>query len=554
MSEQRSPKRALIMAGGGLKVAFQAGVLQVWMDETLMESGERPDFQLADGASGGVFNLAMWCQGYSGTEIANRWRGVRPLKSLSVNAKHWFPRFESLLTYERFRKVVFEDTWDLDWGVIRSRTAGRKGATFNLFNFSQQRQVVLTESAMDPDALVSAASLPFWFPSVRRNDGQYIDAVYATDANLEAAIAAGADELWIVWTESQRGIWRPGPINLYFQAIEASANSRIRDDLERIARNNAQEAEREGCGEFGRPIKVRWLAAEVPLHYLFNFTQGGMQDAVNRGITAGRRWVRNEPGITLDPATQPPVAPPSAPRDATSLGFSEYFEGTFVLGESDPFVGAEANGLPSQRVHISLRAEIDDLDAFVRAANHPASLCATVDIPTYGAKQRNVPGEFQVFSDQGDFRLKQLVYLLRICDGNGLPKTLVARKYVPHQDPKVKDPAIYSPQGLRANADDPLTGAVPPRGIWVDTTTLYMWIVDGHVTFDQIGTIDTPRAAGIMRVTPFAFLRSLASTRTSPVVPGLRTYATFFGRQLWQAYRGVAVPPTQPPALAWLNP
>jgi predicted patatin/cPLA2 family phospholipase len=30
-------KRSLIMAGGGLKVAFQAGVLQVWLDEYGLE-------------------------------------------------------------------------------------------------------------------------------------------------------------------------------------------------------------------------------------------------------------------------------------------------------------------------------------------------------------------------------------------------------------------------------------------------------------------------------------------------------------------------------------
>lgn len=54
-------KRALIFAGGGIKVAFQAGVLQVWLDEAGLE------FDLADGASGGCFNLAMWCQGMRGT-------------------------------------------------------------------------------------------------------------------------------------------------------------------------------------------------------------------------------------------------------------------------------------------------------------------------------------------------------------------------------------------------------------------------------------------------------------------------------------------------------
>ncbi len=40
------PRRSLILAGGGYKVAFQAGVLQVWLDEAGLE------FDHADGASG----------------------------------------------------------------------------------------------------------------------------------------------------------------------------------------------------------------------------------------------------------------------------------------------------------------------------------------------------------------------------------------------------------------------------------------------------------------------------------------------------------------------
>ena len=53
-------KRSLILAGGGLKVGFQAGVLQVWLDEAGLT------FDHADGASGGCFNLAMYCQGMIG--------------------------------------------------------------------------------------------------------------------------------------------------------------------------------------------------------------------------------------------------------------------------------------------------------------------------------------------------------------------------------------------------------------------------------------------------------------------------------------------------------
>jgi len=58
-------RRSLILAGGGMKVAFQAGVLQVWLDEAGIT------FDHADGASGGVFNLAMYAQGMSGTRIAD---------------------------------------------------------------------------------------------------------------------------------------------------------------------------------------------------------------------------------------------------------------------------------------------------------------------------------------------------------------------------------------------------------------------------------------------------------------------------------------------------
>ncbi len=59
-------KKALILAGGGVKVAFQAGVLDVWLDE----AGIR--FDLFDGASGGLFNLSMLCQDMSGKPISRR--------------------------------------------------------------------------------------------------------------------------------------------------------------------------------------------------------------------------------------------------------------------------------------------------------------------------------------------------------------------------------------------------------------------------------------------------------------------------------------------------
>jgi predicted acylesterase/phospholipase RssA len=278
------------MAGGGLKVAFQAGVLQVWLDEAGLT------FDHADGASGGVFNLAMYCQGMTGTQMADNWRRFRPLASVSVNWSQIIKLFwaQSLLTYNGFRAKVLRSLWGLDWDAIRSTT---KEATFNLYNFSTQETVVLTADQMDEDRLVSAVSLPMWFPAVPIDGDEYIDAVFATDANLDEAIRLGADELWIIWTVSVLGRWRGGFVAEYFQIIEASANSSLRDPLQRIKENNAAVA-RGDSGAFGRHIEVKMLQAEVPIHYLFNFTRRRMANGVDLGVQVARRWCA-EQGIPL---------------------------------------------------------------------------------------------------------------------------------------------------------------------------------------------------------------------------------------------------------------
>ncbi len=134
-SEARPPqalrKRSLILAGGGLKVAFQAGVLQVWLDEAGLK------FDHADGASGGCFNLAMYCQGMNGKQIADNWRTFDPTVGVSLNWAQFTRLFfaKSLFTMDAYRSKVFT-RWGLDWNKIRSSAVQ---ATFNLFNFSKHR-------------------------------------------------------------------------------------------------------------------------------------------------------------------------------------------------------------------------------------------------------------------------------------------------------------------------------------------------------------------------------------------------------------------------------
>src|SRR5215216_5245624 len=65
-----APRRSLIVAGGGMRVAWQAGVLLA-----LEEGGL--EFFHADATSGGTTNLAMLLSGRSPSEMCERWRTLR---------------------------------------------------------------------------------------------------------------------------------------------------------------------------------------------------------------------------------------------------------------------------------------------------------------------------------------------------------------------------------------------------------------------------------------------------------------------------------------------
>ena len=277
------PKRSLMLAGGGLKIAFQAGVLQVWLDEAGIE------FDHGDGVSAAAFNLAMWAQGMSGTQIADHWRNFRPVAAVGLNWPQ-LPRLiyaESLFTLNAFRRKFFPE-WRLDWEKIR---ASEREATFNVYNFSKHSLRPVTPPEMTEDFLIATASLPIWFPPVRVDGDTYIDAVFNTASNLEEAIRRGADELWVIWTTSSRGKWLNGFVGNFFGIFEAATNGGYKQVLARIENNNVA-IERGWNGEFGRRITVRELRSEVELHYLFNFSKHRFAAAVDRGVEAARAWCK----------------------------------------------------------------------------------------------------------------------------------------------------------------------------------------------------------------------------------------------------------------------
>ena len=483
------PRRALILAGGGLKVAFQAGVLQVWLDEAGI------DFQLADGASGGVFNLAMWCTGKSGTEIADAWRNTRPLDFVAVNARPW----TALSSLQPFRKKVLP-RWGIDWTRIE-----RRDATFNVYNFTAHELQTRRPEEMNDDWLLACVSLPIWFPPVRINGQTYIDGVFVTDANLEAAIAAGADELWVIWTVNAAGRWRNNLLSEYFHIVETAAVSRLKEMKARIdASNNALVDELPG--EFDRHIELKILCAEVPLHYLMVFSADRMREAVELGAQAARAWCAKNGVPLLNTAS------PAAP-DPTSLRFSETMRGTMAFGEDDPERGARVGAATGTDLAVKLTVGIGGVRRFLADPLHEARLTGWVVSDALGGRLPVESGVFNLFVRDEDTASRKLLYRVFFRDRAGHMLTLTGEKRVPWPD---------------------------ARHPWRDTTTLFSRVARGRIELgDDTGA--EIAAAGVLRITPFAFIHQLLTFRASG--PGslaggglIRRYYSYFVGTLARIY------------------
>jgi len=499
------PKRSLILAGGGIKVAFQAGVLQVWLDEAGLT------FDHVDGASGGVFNLAMMCQEMSGIQIADAWRRTDPKEGISVNVKELLKLFyaESMFTIDAYRENVFPK-WGLDWKKIR---ASRLDATFNVFNFSKKEVEILPPAQMSEDLLVACVSLPMWFPPVRINGQTYIDSVYMTDANIDEAIRRGADEVWVIWTVSDKDEWHPGFVATYFQIIETSADGHYRANLKRIAESNAAIAAGQQ-GEYGRHIEVKELKADVALHYLVDFSKDRLIEAVNLGVKRAREWC-NENGVPLQKGGHDYQV--DVHEAHTTLSFTETMKGYVGFGASDFESGFQQGRKDGNALSVHLTVKVDGVNRFVTRPEHDATIAGSVSCKALGGELEVSEGHFNLFVDQVNASQKRMLYRLFFADSNGRKLTLT---------------------GFKEVRDD------PSFDIWKDTTTLYTNILEGHISEGQDAGAKKI-GSGIISIHMFDFLHQLTTFRTtgptlSDRVSALARFGRLFLGKLWDVYaRGV---------------
>ena len=128
---KQSTKRSLILAGGGMRLAYQGGVLMAIEEQQLK-------FDHIDGTSGGIFNAGMLASGLNAYEIAARWRTLNIKKFISYRPLKSYLNPLNMMVYadaDGIRDVIFPEL-----GIDIQKINAHKGAdtTFNVCNFSDK--------------------------------------------------------------------------------------------------------------------------------------------------------------------------------------------------------------------------------------------------------------------------------------------------------------------------------------------------------------------------------------------------------------------------------
>jgi len=487
----RPMRRSLILAGGGMKVGYQAGVLQVLLDEAGLA------FDHADGTSGGCLNLAQLQSGLSGTTIANNWRDTGPfeLTSLQPVYRYLMPwRLPSMLTFDRLMRQL--PVWGVDFERIpRSPIAG----TYNVFNFTDKVFETHPGTELTPDLFKACFALPIWFPAVETGGKTYIDGVYWKDANLTEAVARGADEIWVIWTVSETPDYRPGPYAGYFNIIEAIADGRFYEELREIEAIN--EAVRAGTDTEHREIRVHVIRhpTPVPLDYLLFFSAGDMSRIVDMGVRDARAYLAAN-GVPFEPTG--PLAPPIGIR------FVEKMRGAWTVGEADPQRGWDLARGDETKLEVHLAISIEDLDVFLDDPDRVGIAKGFVICPALGGKLRIHDGTFNLLNQTGPAE-REMRYTLPFTGPAGESYRFVGVKHVA-QD-----------AGFDA---------------WADTTTLFSTIYRGdQEAGDVVGSgILHLRVPDLARqMTTFRIIRSRGPITYALALLG---FSRYFAGSLWETY------------------
>ena len=406
-------RRAVILAGGGIRVAWQTGVMSA-----LQEAGLR--FEHGDGTSGGIFTLGMLMSGLTPAQMVQRWRALPvrsfvsllPLRSYLRSPTDW----PALGGAGGIRNRVLPGLGiDLD----RVRACADMTGSFNVADFTTKRCVAVPHTELDEDLLVAGVSLAAVMPAVRSGGRTWTDAVWIQDANLLDAVRRGYDELWVVWCIGNTPRWGRGALEQYVHMIEMSATSALTTELERIAEINERRAAGEAVLGSTTPVVVHVVHPALPLPLDPDFVAGRIdaETLIAQGYRDAQAYLAaaRPEGVPLDDTAT------STPDRPLGARFCLRASGTLSPG--------------AQEAHCSLVVEADDLAALVARTRTSTPCVGAFTHPTHGYRllqrataQLSGPSGRRHLEVAGALLLADQLHQLRVTvplpgDRWGLPRT-----------------------------------------------------------------------------------------------------------------------------------
>ena len=340
-------RRSLVLAGGGMRVAYQAGALAA-----LEEAGLR--FHHAGRDVGGdhePLDASLRSgQRRNGRALAH----ARP--PLFSTLYPWLdyvrtPRWPGLGSARGLREKVFPHL-GIDADPIR-RSRGISG-TYNVCNFAAKTAEVVDHTEVDLDLLVAAVSLPGLMPVVVRSGTPYTDAVWVRDSNVPEAVRRGSDEVWLVWCIGNTGVYHNGLFRQYVHMIETAANGSLGRDLGYI---EAKWPE--------RPVRLHVIKPQhpLPLDTAYYFGRVDASAFIDFGYQDACRYL-NDPTPLTAPWDQSVTEMSEAPPGATVrlvLG------GPFALGDHSAVEGARVGA--QEGTSVALHLQIQARNRQIQARN-----------------------------------------------------------------------------------------------------------------------------------------------------------------------------------------
>jgi NTE family protein len=242
---KRAPRVALVLAGGGARGAYEAGVLAFLIADLPKRLGFFPSFDIVSGASVGSIHAAYWMATLQEDPETRVARLVRTWDTMSLERVYRlsfgdllriptrllsFPfttgatggtsarmpnRIPGLLDTSALEQMVLEE---IPWRQLRSNlrasrgvlciscteiASGRAvvfvdGARVSLKPWEYDPYVVARFSGIGPSHILASAAIPLFFPAVRIGRHFYCDGGLRLNTPLSPALRLGADRLLVV--------------------------------------------------------------------------------------------------------------------------------------------------------------------------------------------------------------------------------------------------------------------------------------------------------------------------------------------------------------------